>query len=92
MHDVASAPPQDEVSREIEKIEIFPNPIHKGQQLQINGLFESAEMLNAMGEIINTWNSNNKEAIIISDQAPGIYFLRIRKNSSDAETIKIIIE
>jgi hypothetical protein len=49
-------------------------------------------MLNAMGERINTWNSNNKDAIIISDQAPGIYFLRIRKNSSDAETIKIIIE
>lgn len=73
-------------------IEIFPNPIHKGQQLQINGLFERAEMLNAMGERINSWNYNNKEEILISDQAPGIYFILIRKNSFKTEIAKIIIE
>jgi hypothetical protein len=70
-------------------IKVFPNPLMLGQELQIEGDYESVQVLNPFGQLI----LENKQATSISLEniERGVYFLRFIDMQKRIKLVKISI-
>jgi hypothetical protein len=76
-----------------EQLSIYPNPLAKGEQLNISSTenFERISLFNAYGQLVYTTNSNNTPIQLPNDLPAGFYTISIDFESGSFVR-KIIIE
>lgn len=75
-----------------EAYSVYPNPSNGTLHIKNAGQIKSFEVLNTLGQVMNTYNNNNKENIIFNiEGARGVYFLKIQTKEGRQELKKVII-
>jgi hypothetical protein len=76
-----------------EQLSIYPNPLPKGEQLNISSTenFERISLFNAYGQLIYTTNSNNDSIELPDYILPGFYTINLEFENYNI-TRKLIIE
>ena len=70
---------------------VTPNPFTDNFTLKLNGEFEKISVINILGEVVRTVQTNEKEILMdLSNQNSGIYFIQIQNKSEVLKTLKVV--
>ena len=70
---------------------VAPNPFTDKFTLKLNGEFEKISVINILGEVVRTVQTNEKEILMdLSNQNSGIYFIQIQNKGEALKTLKVV--
>ena len=70
---------------------VTPNPFTDNFTLKLNGEFEKISVINILGEVVRTVQTNEKKFLMdLSNQNSGIYFVQIQNKGEVLKTIKVV--
>jgi len=72
------------------KINIYPNPVNIGEQLNLTDMVKQVEIIDISGRIINTVNSTS--VINTAELNQGLYILRINTKEGQVQTQKLLVK
>ena len=79
-----------EINQTKSQVKLFPNPTNGKVYLTSNEIIEEINVLNAVGQVIQTYQPNKNEFSWELPEKQGFYFVRIRDKIGNIETKKII--
>jgi hypothetical protein len=78
-------------NQEVSDLIIYPNPAKENVNVKWNGNATSLIVLNANGQIINTYDLNEVTELSLNNLNTGVYFIKITDNNNSL-TQKLIVE
>jgi outer membrane lipoprotein-sorting protein len=81
----------DDTNESVSDLIVFPNPAKENVNVKWNGNATSLIVLNANGQVINTYDLNEVTELNLNNLNTGVYFIKITDNTNSL-TQKLIVE
>ena len=73
-------------------VSIFPNPIQSGNNIRVEGEFNTIQLINSLGAVVEEWKIFDQQNEIYISVAPALYYLRLVSDQESARLVKLVVE